>query len=638
MVNRSSLLPIFYFFFFLMGCNEEKNEQIDIDQPNILWITCEDLSPLLGAYGDPVASTPNLDKLAATGIRYDQAYATAPVCSPARSCLVTGVYATSLGTHNHRSDFNIPAEIKTLPQLLRQYGYYCTNNYKEDYNFSDSTIWDETGHQAHWRNRPGNRPFFSVFNFETTHQSRIFGDDEIFYQRFGKLLSVDQRHHPDSIMLPPYYLDSPEIRKLWARYYDLVTIMDQEVGDIIDQLEKDGLRENTIIFYFSDHGTGMPRSKGNLYVSGLRVPFIVSIPEKYRNITDQPPGSASNELVSFVDFQPTVLSILNKSIPAYMQGIPFMGALQTGTRKYIFGARDRIDETFETSRTVKSSKYSYIRNFLPQLPLMQPDFYNDQSEIMIELYRMKDITKMNSAQQTMWMSRKTPEELYDIEKDPYEVHNLARDPAYREILFVMRKEMEDWMIKTFESGLMPEGYIMENLKKNTVYELARSRDRYPIREILQVTDLLLENPIDQDKISANLESNHELIRYWAVISLGYIENPSASTIEKLTKALSDPSLYVRMAAADALCTFNQCNEEAQMVIFEGLKSKRMIDVLVAARIFELHAEKANSIADEVKGIQQYLTEITEERQWKGYDINALWALNEAFSKLDKKKK
>jgi hypothetical protein len=253
---------------------------------------------------------------------------------------------------------------------------------------------------------------------------------------------------------------------------------------------------------------------------------------------------------------------------------------------------------------------------------------------MVELYRMKEITEMNPAQQTMWISRKMPEELYDLENDPHEIHNLAGDPRYRETLLLFRKVMKDWMIRTCDAGLMPEGYILENLDDNTTYELARSKEIYPIGRILEVADMILENSIEQDKLSAKLDDDHELIRFWAVICLSHLQNPSSRTLKKLNEAISDSSLYVRLAAADALCIFNLCNEKAQMAILEGLKSERMIDVLVAARIFELHAEKMPLIKEDAGEVRQFLMQVTEEGQWKGYDINALWALNEAFNKLD----
>ncbi len=622
---------LFSLLIIAFGCQpEEKDDRKDL--PNILWITTEDITPMLGTYGDPVATTPNLDNLAERGIQFNNAYSTAPVCAPARSCLVTGIYATSMGTQNLRSDFNIPGEIKTVPHLLRESGYYCTNYYKEDYNFVDTTIWNESSRTAHWRNRPGKSPFFSVFNFETTHQSQIFGDDQTFYEKYGRLLEDKERQHPDSIQLPPYFFDSPRVRKLWARYYDLVTIMDRQVGDILDQLEEDGLAENTIVFFFSDHGTGMPRSKRALYNSGVQVPFIVYVPDKYRDITTYRIGTEVEDIVSFADFPPTLLSIAGIEKPEYMQGQAFMGEeAKESTRTYAFATSDRVDEAFEISRAVKSSRYSYIMNFLPHLPLIQPNFYSDQSEIMQELYRLKEITEMTGAQQSMWLPRRMPEELYDLEKDPYETRNLADDPEYEDVLLEMRNRLENWMLRTHDTGLMPEAYMKKHTNGQTAYHLAGDPDKYPLEKILDLNNLILDSSVDQRQLTGYLNDDHVLLRYWAAVWLQYAKDPQENTIMALREALSDPSIYVRLASADALCSFDQCSETAQDTILEGLNSDEDMVLLMAARIFELNRNRTTAIKNEVLKIKNRLDEQTADK-WKGYDLYASWALNEAFKK------
>lgn len=628
MINKLLIFSLLVFEA-LTACQPDSRQSQLAENPNILWITCEDITPMLGTYGDPVALTPNLDKLAGEGIQYNHAYSTAAVCSPARSCLVTGVYATSLGTQNLRSDFNIPKKIRTLPHILREHGYYCTNNYKEDYNFFDSTIWDESSHQAHWRNRPDNKPFFSVFNIETTHQSQIFGDDESFYNKYGKLLTDEQRHNPDSIRLPSYYLDSPEVRKLWARYYDLVTIMDSQVAEILDQLKKDGLDDNTIVFFFSDHGTGMPRSKRALYSSGTQVPFLVYFPEKYKNLAPYEPGSHADEIVSFIDFPPTVLSLLGIQQPDYMQGKPFMGIYKTEARKYAFATADRVDEAFEIARTVKTKNFCYIRNFLPQLPLIQPNYYTDQSAISKELYRLKDIVSMTPAQKSMWLPRRKPEELYDLNADPDETMNLAEDPDYQDKLLEMRTSLKDWIRETHDTGLMPEGYMKDHTDSKTAYQIARDPEIYPVDKILSVNDMILKGPIDQSKLVDDLTSDTELVRYWAAVSLQYATNPDENTLQGLNKAISDPSVYVRLASADALCHFNHCSNDVQQVILKGLKSGNDMEVLMAARVFELHHNQAYDITGQVQQVREKLNEQTKN-DWKGYLLYASWALNEAF--------
>jgi len=335
-------------------------------KPNILWITCEDTSPYLRCYGAALAVTPNLDRLAGQSILYTNAYATAPVCAPSRSCLITGVYATSLGTQHLRSDVAIPRRIEPFPKLLRAAGYYCSNNFKEDYNFKDVTIWDDSSPTAHWRHRRAGLPFFSVFNIMTTHQGQINGSDAEFFAKYTSRLKPEERHDPRLIALPPYYPDTPMVRKIWARYYDLITCMDQQVGEILAQLEADGLADSTIVFFFADHGLGIPRFKRTLYDSGLRVPLMVRFPARYQRLAPLASGGRTDQLVSFVDFAPTVLKLAGVSIPSHMQGQPFLGdgpasspagaGLKPGLpakaveREYIFATHSRVDEAYETPR------------------------------------------------------------------------------------------------------------------------------------------------------------------------------------------------------------------------------------------------------------------------------------------------
>ena len=307
----------------------------DGTRPNILWITAEDMSPNLGCYGDRYATTPNLDKLAERGVRYTHAFATAPVCSPARSCLITGMYATSLGTANLRSAFPIPSHVRGFPAYLRkQAGYFCTNNQKTDYNTAQEpqliqASWDECSGQAHWRHRKSGQPFFSVFNLMVTHQSRTsaWPYDE-FERMIEKELQPDQRHDPAQAPVPPFYPDTPIVRRSLARYYDCLTAMDRQAGQILDQLDADGLSENTIVFFYGDNGMGMPRGKRTLYDSGLHEPLIIYFPEKFRHLAPAPAGQVVERLVSFVDFAPTVLSLAGLPVPEYMQGTAFLGQVR----------------------------------------------------------------------------------------------------------------------------------------------------------------------------------------------------------------------------------------------------------------------------------------------------------------------
>jgi uncharacterized sulfatase len=403
-------------------------EQPQPSRPNILWITCEDTSPYLGCWGDPFAITPNLDRLAGQSIRYTNAYSTAPVCSPARSCLITGVYATSLGTQNLRSDIRIPRQIQPFPKLLRASGYYCSNNVKEDYNFKDPTIWDDSSQQAHWRNRPAGRPFFSVFNITCTHQGQANGSDEEFFEKYTSKLKPEERHDPKTLSLPPFYPDTPMVRNIWARYYDLITTMDKQVGELLQQLEADGLAQSTIVLFFPDHGLGLPRFKRTLYDSGLHVPLLVRFPARYQHLAPFAAGGRTDRLVSFVDFAPTVLRLADVSIPAHMQGRPFLGRGSVAPREYIFAAQSRVDEAYDMSRCVRDRRYKYIRNFMPHLPYVQPSDYCDQAPIMQELRRVARAGGMAGVEKPFWEPTK-PVRYADRSPRAQEPGRLARPRA-----------------------------------------------------------------------------------------------------------------------------------------------------------------------------------------------------------------
>lgn len=616
-----------YFILLLLtqfGCSQ--NEQPLPEQPNILWITSEDMNAFLGAYGDTLAITPNLDKLAAEGVLYRNAFATAPVCSPARSCIITGVYATGLGTQHLRSEVEIPDRIIPFPKYLREAGYYCSNNHKEDYNFTDSTIWNESSPEAHWRKRAGEQPFFSVFNLGTTHQSQIFGSDSVFYERYGRLLSPTERHQPEEILIPPYHFDSPTVRKLWARYYDLVTIMDRQVGEILSQLEADGLADNTIVFYYADHGTGMPRSKRALYDSGLKVPLIIKAPPAWREKLGLPAGAESEELVSFADFAPTVLNLLGIDIPEYMQGIPFLGP-DKQSREYVYGHADRVDEAYEIARTVRAGRFRYIRNYLPHLPLIQDNFYTDQSEIMQELRRLKEERKLTPAQQAMWRPTRPAEELYDLQNDPFEINNLAGQAEYQSILEELREAQKQWARRTYDSSLMHESDMHAIAENSTIYEALRQPALFPIEEILQLTGKMLEPEWTPDEVLPYLSSDNRVLRYWAAMLFHIRGWNDPAVAEALKALLDDPAGSVRLTAAQALCRRGHC-EEALAVVRQELQSDNRMVRLLAARTYQELEDRAAPIQDQVEAMT---AEQCPQEDWNEYyKLYTCWALMEAM--------
>jgi N-sulfoglucosamine sulfohydrolase len=448
-------------------------------RPNILWISAEDLSPDLGSYVDSYARTPNLDKLASQGARFASAFSTAPVCAPSRSSIITGMYATTIGSHHMRSKAVPPPHVKAFPEYLRAAGYYCTNNVKTDYNFEAPpsntpplTVWDESSRTAHWRNRAPGQPFFAVFNLTVTHESQIRTSPEAFAKNIAALRPED-RHDPAKAVLPPYYPDTPVVRNDWARYYDLITAMDLQATAILKQLEEDGLADNTVVFFWGDHGRGLPRAKRWVYDSGIRVPLLVRWPGKIQ------PGSVRDEVVSLVDLGPTVLSIAGVPIPKHMQGQGFLGDQQAPAREYVFAHRDRMDEAYDMMRAVRDRRYKYIRNFFPGRPYAQHIAYMEEMPTMQEMRRVNKEhfnalspyygNAMTAAQRLFFLPEKPEEELYDTLGDPHEVRNLARSSEHQSVLKKMRTVLEQWRKETDDLGLVSEEELRERMRPGGIW-------------------------------------------------------------------------------------------------------------------------------------------------------------------------
>jgi N-sulfoglucosamine sulfohydrolase len=451
------------------------------ERPNILWISAEDISPDLGSYGDSYSISPNLDRLAAEGVRYVNAFSTAPVCAPSRSAIITGMYPTTIGSLHMRSKAVPPVGVKAFTEYLRAAGYYCTNNSKTDYNFEPlptnrppDTVWDETGNRAHWRNRGDRKqPFFAVFNLTVTHESQIRAP-EAEYRKNTERLAPNQFHDPARAVLPPYYPDTPLVRRDWARYHDNITAMDYQVADILRQLTEDGLADRTIVFFWGDHGRGLPRGKRNVYDSGIRVPLIVRWPGNLQ------PGTVNDELVSLFDLGPTALSLAGVRIPSNMQAQAILGLQKGRPRQFAFAHRDRMDEAHDMVRSVIDRQYHYIRNFHPDRTNAQHIEYLEEMPTMKELRRLfKDHFNalgpgygkaLNAAQLAFMLPRKPVEELYDVTVDRHEVSNLASSPKHRAILLRMRAALGQWQRETRDLGSVPEAELRERMRPGGVWQ------------------------------------------------------------------------------------------------------------------------------------------------------------------------
>ena len=603
--------------------------------PNILWITCEDVSAAyLGCYGDPQAITPNLDKLAGESVLYTKAFATAPVCAPSRSCLITGVYATSLGTQHLRSEVKLPEKIRCFPEYLREAGYYCSNNYKKDYNFTDVNVWDESSPEAHWRKRRPGQPFFSVFNFTSTHQGQINGSDEEFFDKYSSKLDPEERHDPVDVSLPPFYPDTPMVRKIWARYYDLMTFMDKQVGDLLDELQADGLADSTVVFFFSDHGLGLPRFKRTLYDTGLHVPLMIRLPGPYQHLSPERTGEQVDELVSFVDFAPTVLSLAGLPVPKYMQGRPFLGRRVTWSRKYIFGASSRVDEAYEFSRSVRDNRYKYIHNFMPHLPYIQPSEYPDRAEIMQELRRASAEDQLTSAQSSLWAPDKPVEELYDTLEDPHEINNLADSPQHRQILARMRDVLHRWMLQMRDLGLLPEAEMHLRAEGSTPYDVGLDPGQFPRKRILAAAGSVGKGSESMPSVIRLLSDSDSAVRYWAVIALTVLGSEAREAVDGLKPLLADPSPNVRFAAAGVLCKLGYC-QGALSALADGLEDEREETVLYAARELESLGEKACPVAVQMEEARARCKDSDGEYKNNNHATFIDWALKNALENCPK---
>lgn len=559
-------------------------------RPNILWISCEDTSPWLGFCGEDYATTPHLDQLARVSVRYTNAFVTAPVCAPSRFAIITGIHATSMGTQRLRSSFPVPEDVTGFPVALRRAGYYCCNNVKTDYNtraekriIADS--WDANGRNAHWRGRRPGQPFFAVFNLTEPHQSRAFGDAP--FPGFD----AAQKHDPSTAPLPPYFPDTPEARRTMARVHDCITAMDREAGRILDELEKDGLKEDTIVFFWSDHAQGIPRGKRTLWDTGLRVPLVVHFPEKYRHLAPVSPGEASARMVSLLDLGPTLLSLLELPIPERMQGRAFLGKAAGTPQRYVFGARDRVDEVLELSRSVRDARYLYIRNYMPHLSWNQPESFSDQLALRREITQLAAAGRLNAAQMTYAAPTKPIECLYDSATDPWQTNNLAGDPALRPVLERMRQALRDWQKETRDLGFIHEWQAWQMCAGGRpLVEVARSEKNHPLERVLDTAERVGQAGQAAEFVR-RLKDTDPTVRYWAAIGLRAAGREGAVAGKALRQALADDALPVRIEAAGAVFALSE-DRKALDVLIEVVASGDEHAVVHAARTLQLFGDKA----------------------------------------------
>lgn len=458
---KFSIYPIFCLFLFV-SCDQEEKATIS---PNIIWLVAEDQSSeFFPMYGDLTTKLPYLSSLAKDGVVYTNAYSPVPVCAPARSALISGLYPTSLGTHNMRTynaynkenqpSMGIPSYspvvqsgVKMFPRYLRGKGYYTTNNQKEDYNFKKTEgVWDESSSKAHWKNRKPNQPFFAVFNFGITHESQIWrqGDQPLLVK-------------PETLPVPPIFPNTPEVRKDLAVNYSNLIRLDSQIGKVIEQLKAEGLYENSIIFFYGDHGGPFPRYKRALYETGIKVPLIVKFSGQNKA------GSINDDFISFIDYAPSVLSLANIKPPSIMQGKAQFGSYKSDKKsEFIFASSDRFDEQVDRLRSVRFGTFKYIRNFNPEISNALPVSYREQMPMMKHLNKLWDANELEDNASLWFKTPKPNEELYNLENDPYELKNLVSKVELQDTLAFLRKRLDRWIIETEDLGEFPE---IELIKK-----------------------------------------------------------------------------------------------------------------------------------------------------------------------------
>ena len=565
----------------LNSCKEQKKPSDEIEKPNIVWLVSEDNSKhFLKLYDEGGASMPNVEALAEKGIVFNNAFSNAPVCSVARSTIISGCYAPRVGAQYHRRMklAPMPDGLKMFPEYLREAGYYATNNFKEDYNFIKSdSVWDESSPEASYKNRKAGQPFFHVQNFGTTHEGKL---------HFNKIEmdSITTTTSTEDVEVFPYHPDTPTYRYTNAYYRDLHQKVDSEIGDFINQLEKDGLMENTIVFYYGDHGGVLPRSKGYIYESGLHVPMVVYVPEKWKHLAPAKIGSRSDAFVQFIDLAPTVLNLAGVEIPEQIDGKAFLGKSVTeqklAGRNTTFGYADRFDEKYDLVRSLRKGKYKYMRNYQPFNVDALFNFYRYRMLAYKEWsQRFKD-GKLNKEQEQFFKSR-SPEALYDIEKDPHEIHNLAADPAYQATLKELRSNLRQQVKSMPDLSFYPESYFLEAGLSDPV--AFGQQNKTEIEELIDIADLSIKS-FDESKaeIEKALKSDNPWKRYWGLIvcsSFGEEASPFFKVAVKMVQ--EDKENLVRARAVEFLRLYDQKVPEKLIVdIVKNAKSETETNLIL----------------------------------------------------------
>lgn len=588
-----------------------KEQSITKIKPNILWITIEDTSPqFIGCYGNNHASTPTIDKLASEGVRFTNAFSTGTVCSPSRSCIITGVKTYKTGTGNHRSNYPIPDFIKGFPYYLQQQGYYTTNNSKTDYNVANvkeftNEAWNESSNKADWENRKPGQPFFAVYNFMDSHQSRTMTMSYNWYEKkVLEELSESDKIADTAFDMPPFYNDSPKMRKQFARVYNSIKLTDNKIGKLLARLEKDHLKDSTIVFFYADHGEGEPRGKTNGINFGYRVPFVIWFPEMYKDLSPWgTSGMVTDELIDFEDLAPTMISLAGGNVPDYLKGRVLIRENRSKPANYLVLSSDRSDNGIDLVRSVTNGTYVYSRNFMPFMPQLRYIRYMEIGEIKQQMRNDLADNILNPLQQSLFEER-PGEYLYNIEKDIWETKNLATDPAYQSVLEKMRNQLKTEILQSRDVLLLPEYEIGLISKTTTPYEFRLDNEKYPILKIYKAASFSGKRGIDIAKQQVKLlDSKNRIVRYWAMLGLRAqhtdVLKLFKSEIVKGMKDSYDPVSITASAIAYELFQNKQAENE-----LKSFCANDNMDLALMAINYLLYVENKKPFVEKIKTVHE----------------------------------
>jgi arylsulfatase A-like enzyme len=587
------------------------NALIAQEKPNIMWITIEDTSPqFIGCYGNKDVRTPVIDRLADEGVRFTNAFSTGTVCSASRTAIITGVKTTETGTGNHRSRYPIPPYMKGFPWYMQREGYYTTNNAKTDYNISDnqefiSLTWDESSGTAGWWNSQPGQPFFAVFNYNESHQSRTMTNPYPWYvENVLDKLPVNEKTGENEFDMPPFYKDTPEMRKQFARVYNSLRLTDIRIGELLERLEKDNLRDNTIIFFYADHGQGMPRGKTNGINLGYRVPFIIWFPEKYKHLSPWGTGGVvTEELIDFTDLAPTVISLAGGKVPDHMTGRAFMGNERSDPVDYLFLNSDRSDNGIDMVRSVTDGRFLYSRNYLPFMNELRYIRYMEIGDIKQLMRKNLAEGKLNELQKSLFDQRPA-EYLFDIENDIWETKNLASDPGYYHIMEQMRRELKSEIFKRGDVHFLPEYETGMISRTTTPYEFRLNDEDFPLDMIHFAASLsgLRGEEVTGKQIDL-LSDPNKIVRYWAITGLRSQDQKDLEGYRKIIiNAITDEYNPVSVtAAAISYGYFN--SQTAETALKKHCLSDNM-DIALMAVNFLLYIDNKNPFIDTIYSVYE----------------------------------